>query len=226
MTEKQSITVNPEREMDEKTKQAVEDYGNGKIDIAELRAQTIDSGINWWDARTEPNPHYGPRDNRSRDKGQTYNPFNHPKGKFWQGFLKPTIIKLIGKAAANPWILKTPLFPKVINFVHTQMKERYYEDIFTYDDEFLLFFETFCKSYIDMEFMNGYPRKHDFMYQVVDINMGLCKEDVYYCARFKDFIAKFVRIYNIKYPESNNEGQPVGGIQLTKVEKENIMKWH
>jgi len=195
--QKQSISVNPEREIDEKTKQAVEDYGNGKINIAELRAQTIDSGINWWDARTEPNPHYGPRDNRSRDKGQTYNPFNHPTGRFWQAFLKPTIIKLIGRAAANPWILKTPVVPKVVNFVHTQMKERYYEDIFITDDERLIFLEQFAKSYID--------------------NVGLDKEDVYYRARNLDFINKFVKIFNAKYPN---------GFELTPIEKENITKWH
>ena len=226
MTEKQSITVNPDMVMDEKTKQAVEDYGNGKIDIAELRAQTIDSGINWWDARTEPNPQYGPRDNRSRDKGQTYNPFNHPTGKFWQAFLKPTIIKLIGRVAENPWILKTPVVPKVVNFIHTQMIEKYYSDVFTYDDERLIFIETFLKSYIDMEFMNGYPKKHDFMNQVVDIILGLCKEDIYYRARFLDGLQKFMRLYNAKYPDSDNENKPSGGIPLTALEKENITKWH
>ena len=220
------ITVNPEREMDEKTKQAVKDYGDGKIDIVELRAQTIDSGINWWDARTEPNPHYGPRDNRSRDKGQTYNPFNHPTGRFWQAFLKPTIIKLIGRVAANPWILKTPVVPKVVNFIHSQMKEKYYDDVFTYDDERLIFIETFLKSYIDMEFMNGYPRKYDYMNQVVDIILGLCKEDIYYRARFLDGLQKFMRLYNAKYPDSDSESEPMGGIPLTALEKENIMKWH
>ena len=220
------ITVNPEREMDEKTKQAVKDYGDGKIDIVELRAQTIDSGINWWDARTEPNPHYGPRDNRSRDKGQTYNPFNHPTGRFWQAFLKPTIIKLIGRVAANPWILKTPVVPKVVNFIHSQMKEKYYDDVFTYDDERLIFIETFLKSYIDMEFMNGYPRKYDYMNQVVDIILGLCKEDIYYRARFLDGLQKFMRLYNAKYPDSDSESKPMGGIPLTPLEKENIMKWH
>ena len=224
MTEKQSISVNPNKEMDEKTKQAVEDYGNGNIDITELRAQTIDSGINWWDARTEPNPHYGPRDNRSRDKGQTYNPFNHPTGRFWQSFLKPTIIKLIGKVATNPWILKTPVVPKVVNFVHTQMKEKYYNDVFTYDDERLIFIEQFLKSYIDMEFMNEYPRKHDFMHQVVDIIIGLCKEDIYYRARFIDMTNKFIRICNTKYP--NHSHKPGGGIPLTSLEEENITKWH
>ncbi len=223
---KQSITVNPEREIDDQTKQAVEDYGNGKIDIAELRARTIDSGIKWWDARAEPNPSYGPRDNRSRDKGQTYNPFNHRTGRFWQAFLKPTIIKLIGRVAANPWILKTPVVPKVVNFIHSQMKEKYYGDVFTYDDERLIFIETFLKSYIDMEFMNGYPRKYDYMNQVVDIVLGLCKEDIYYRARFLDGLQKFMRLYNAKYPDSDNESKPMGGIPLTTLEKENIMKWH
>ena len=226
MTEEQSISVNPDKVMDEKTKQAIEDYGNGKIDIKELRAQTIDSGINWWDARTEPNPQYGPRDNRSRDKGQTYNPFNHPTGKFWQAFLKPTIIKLIGRVAANPWILKTPVVPKVVNFIHNQMIEKYYSDVFTYDDERLIFIETFLKSYIDMEFMNGYPRKYDYMNQVVDIVLGLCKEDIYYRARFLDGLQKFMRLYNAKYPDSDSESKPMGGIPLTALEKENIMKWH
>ena len=226
MTEKQSITVNSDKVMDEKTKQAVEDYGNGKIDITELRAQTIDSGIKWWDARAEPNPSYGPSDNRSRDKGQTYNPFNHPTGRFWQRFLKPTIIKLIGRVAVNPWILKTPVVPKVVNFIHTQMIEKYYSDVFTYDDERLIFIETFLKSYIDMEFMNNPPRKHDFMNQVVDIILGLCKEDIYYRARFLDGLQKFIRLYNFKYPDSDNANEPAGGISLTPLEKENIMKWH
>ena len=223
---KQSISVNPDKVMDDQTKQAVEDYGNGKIDIKELRAQTIDSGIDWWDARTEPNPHYGPRDNCSREKGQTYNPFNHPTGRFWQAFLKPTIIKLIGRVAANPWILKTPVVPKVVNFIHTQMEEKYYSDVFTYDDGRLIFIETFLKSYIDMEFMNNPPRKHDFMNQVVDIILGLCKEDIYYRARFLDGLQKFIRLYNFKYPDSDNANEPAGGIPLTPLEKENIMKWH
>jgi hypothetical protein len=206
------------------TMAAIKDYEDGKIDITELRARTIDSGITWWDSTTEAK--YHPADNRSREQGQTYNPFNHPKGRFWQAFIKPTIRMLLEKASKNTWVIKTPMFPRVIKFIHDKMKSNYYDDIFEHTDERLIFIERFMKSYIDMEFMNGYPKKHIFMDQIVDIIIALCKEDIYYRTRFLDFINKFVRLCNAKYPMSENEGERAGGIQLTEAEVLNLTLWH
>ncbi|MCK5216600.1 MAG: hypothetical protein KAJ93_02365 [Methanosarcinales archaeon] len=224
MTEgKRTVQFDPAK-ADANTVSAIKDYEDGKIDITELKARTVDSGITWWDSTTEIK--YRPDDNSSREQGQTYHPFNHKNGMFWQGLIKPTIQMLLEKVSKNTWVMKTPMFPRVIKFIHDKMKSNYYDDIFEHTDERLIFIEQFMKSYIDIEFMNGYPKKHIFMNQIVDIIIALCKEDIYYRTRFIDFINKFVRLCNAKYPMAENEGQQAGGIPLTQKEMENLLKWH
>lgn len=210
--------------VDANTMAAIKDFEDGKIDVTELRERTVENGITWWDSTTESR--YETGDHSSREMGQTYNPFNHRNGQFWQGLIKPTIQILLHKVSKNPWIIKTPIVPRVINFIYEKMKSNYYDDVFEHTDERLIFIERFMKSYIDMEFMNGYPKKHKFMNQVVDIIIALCKEDIYYRTRFIDFINKFVRLSNAKYPMSENEGQMAGGIPLTQKEMENLSQWH
>ena len=220
---KRTVQFDPSK-ADANTLAAIKDYEDGKIDVTELRARTIDSGITWWDSTTESR--YETDDNSSREVGQTYNPFNHRKGQFWQGLIKPTIQMLLEKVSKNTWIIKTPMVPRVINFIHDKMKSNYYDDIFEHTDERLIFIEQFMKSYIDMEFMNGYPKKHKFMNQIVDIIIALCKEDIYYRARFIDFINKFARLSNAKYPMAEREDQIAGGIPLTDKETLNLSQWH
>ncbi len=150
--------------------------------------------VTFWNAKAEENP-LTVNNEGSRSNGFKYNPYHHPKGKFYQGVIKKTIISLI-------------------TMIHKWTTEKYNQNQFVYDDPRLAALDDFTKAYINLNFTVYKDYKDKFMPQIVDIIHGtISKEDIYYRARYFDFINQLIE----QFPK---------GIQLTKEERENLNKWH
>jgi hypothetical protein len=101
-----------------------------------------------------------------------------------------------------------------IDMAHKYTIERYNKNQFIYDDPRLKGVNVFAKNYIKKNFQESGDYKIGFMNKIVDIVLGtICKEDIYYRSRFFDMTNAFVR----EYPN---------GFELTKIEKENVERWH
>jgi hypothetical protein len=178
---------------------AAKKYNNKEITTEELItiAQKFGKDVKFWDMEKESNPKYQDGNNKSR-LGFKWNPFKHPKGIYFQWVIKKTIIKCI-------------------YFVHEQTLKMYDMDQFEYEDNRLIRLDAFTKAYIDMYFTDkvdpNATEKRIYMSKLVDIVHGtLSKEDVYYRARYFDYINKMIK----EFPD---------GFPLTKEERENIEKW-
>ena len=102
---------------------------------------------------------------------------------------------------------------KTIQTIHKGMIKHYDQNIFVYDDPRLITLDIFAKSYIMENFQKDDNYKTVFMCQLVDIVLGLCKEDVYYRARMFAMMRKFV----MHFPKA---------FELSAMEKLNIETWH
>ncbi|KCZ71589.1 hypothetical protein ANME2D_02324 [Candidatus Methanoperedens nitroreducens] len=174
--------------------EAIEKYNKGEVSIEDLSKIVQENGqqIVFWNPASERNPKYLEGDNSSRD-GFIYNPYHHVRGKFFQDVIKKAILK-------------------AIDFAHSAMVKHYDQDAYRYDDLRLAELEKFTKEYIRANFHDSYPYKHDFMMKLVDVVLGLAKEDIYYRARMLDFIQKFRR----GFPE----------MAISPTENDNIERWH
>lgn len=172
---------------------AIAKYNAGELSFENFQKIVAENGnkLAFYAINKERNPQYPEGDNRSR-VGFTYNPSEHPKGRFFQSITKKAILA-------------------AIHFAHNAMCDKYDKDIFIYDDSRLNEIDEFMRTYISEKFKHAYPYKHDFMLQILDIVLGLAKEDIYYRARLFDVINEFRE----EYPKK---------IILTETEKENIDK--
>ena len=178
-------------------KEAVDKYDTKEITVTELSAVIQRLGINtdfWkWNMATEPNPEYDGNE-KSRNYFK-YSCHHNEKGRFYQSVLKKAILAAIDMA-------------------HKHTLERYNKNQFVYDDPRLKSVNGWTKKYIKENFQESGEYKIGFMSKIIDIALGtICKEDIYYRARFFDMVNKFVK----EYPN---------GFELTKIEKENVERWH
>jgi hypothetical protein len=178
--------------------EAISKYDAKEITVSELSEVIQRLGVNvdfWkWNMATEVNPQYPDGNEKSRNYFK-WSAHHNEKGKFYQSVIKKIILSAIDMA-------------------HKYTLERYNKNQFIYDDTRLDSVEKFAKNYINKNFQESGDYKIEFMGKIIDIALGtICKEDIYYRARFFDMVNKFIE----EYPN---------GFELTKIEKENVERWH
>ncbi len=117
-----------------------------------------------------------------------------------------------GKFFQNVW---KKIVLKTINFLHSSLMKKYDNQIYVYEDPFMIEIDIFMTEYINSNFQDGGNGKYykiPFMLKVKDIPFGISKEDIYYRARLKKCINEFVQ----KYPN---------GFELTDAEIRNLEMW-
>lgn len=171
---------------------ALKKYNHKEINTDELGEIVKKEGaqLSFWNREKDRHPAYPENDNRSRT-GFLFDPYRHEKGKFFQHVTKKAILR-------------------AIYFAHKAMTKHYDKDAYVYDDPRLNALNDFLHAYMDTHFADEYT--HDFMPKVVDIILGLMKEDIRYRARFLDLLTELGKMY----PD---------GFQLTENEKDNIKRW-
>ena len=129
--------------------------------------------------------------------GFQHSPYHNPLGKIMQAKAKPMI-------------------RKAIKLAHWYIENRYGKEPFRYDSEFTRFVDDRLHAYIDQNFAQDEKLKVEMMHDIRDIAGFMCKEDLFYRARFKDFINKFVIEFNDRYPD---------GVKLTEHETHSLALW-
>ncbi len=196
-----------------------------QLDLArqELEKNVVLNGgaVKRWDMTKEENP-LAPGQ-QTCQVGFRYNPTYHEKGMFFQTVTKGMIRFGIEVAYfvfhLNPkfWTSKfiRKFYYKVlylaIGFSRDALVEKYNEKAFVYDDNRLKEIDKFAKEYFLEYFFDYYPHKYAMMCKVLDIILGLSKEDVAYFPRLVDFYNKFAAKY--------------GEIELLPNEKENLKQF-
>ena len=151
-------------------------------------AKTAGRKVNIWDKPTQRHPNYPPGKEGSRI-GFTYDP-KHSKGKFFE--------KSIKKVA---W--------KTIEYIHKKML-KYDENIFIFDDARLAACQDFGLAFIASHASHSHVRA--ILYgKLLDIFLGLQKEDLRYRALFFHGFNELVKVYK--------------KFELTSAEKDNIKRW-
>lgn len=175
--------------------EALVKFNSKEITVDELEGIMVRSGRRheFYLTAKDRNPRYPKGNNESR-AGFLKNCYTHTAGRVFQNVEKKIILN-------------------AIDFAHELMRKKYDEDIYVYDDPRLKALDTFMKAYIAVNFQDSKGYKDVFMQKLVDIALGLCKEDIYYRARLFDIIKAFVA----QYPK---------GFELTAEEDKNIEEWH
>lgn len=176
-------------------KEIINDFDAGKLTYDQFKVKINETGakVHLWNPITDAHPE-SKGNNNSRNHLK-YDCGNHPKGKILASIIKPSILAAISLA-------------------HSYWVKKYDKDAFVYDDLRLIALDKFLKEYISENLtQGGYDNnyKGKFMFKLVDIFCGLCKEDIYYRSRIFDLINKFT-------------GRIV--FQLTTEEMANIEQWH
>ena len=171
-------------------KKAIGLYNKGNISKEELESIAKNAGrkVTIWDKKEERNIYYPPGDNRSRI-GFTYDP-KHKKGKFMEKIIKRTI-----------W--------KSVEFIHRKML-KYDENVFLFDDARLNAIQDFAFGFIDQHGAHSPPRAKLYR-QMIDVCLGMCKEDLRYRSLGFQFYNEIVLALR--------------KIDLTEGEKDNIKRW-
>lgn len=164
----------------------VQQCNEGKITVQELAARLAADGkrLQICDMSKDRHPAYPDGNNESRS-GFTYNPYYHPKGKFFQNIVKKALLKCI-------------------DWAHTAIVKGYDMDAYKYDDPRLQAINTYMRGYIGTNFIESKPYKFDFMNKMVDIFMFMCKEDIYYRARILDMFKNMPHDYELTQLEIEN----------------------
>ena len=173
-------------------KAAIQKFNKSEITKEELEAIAKVTGrkVTIWDKTTQRHPNY-PNSNQQSRIGFTYDP-KHKKGKFLNNIIKKVI-----------W--------KSVEFVHRKLIKQYDSEIFIYDDARLGALNDFLYAFIDQHGSHSPPRAKLYR-QMVDIFLGLMKEDLRYRALFFQCF---------------NEGHVAfRKFELTIAEKDNIKRWH
>jgi hypothetical protein len=178
--------------------EAIDKYDAKEITVSELSEVIQRLGVKvdfWkWNMATEVNPEYPDGNEKSRNYFK-WSCHHNETGKFYQSVIKKIILSTIDMA-------------------HKYTLERYNKKQFVYDDPRLKGVNMWAKRYINKNFQESGEYKIGFMNKIIDIALGtICKEDIYYRARFFDMVNEFIK----EYPN---------GFELTKIEKENVERWH
>jgi hypothetical protein len=174
-------------------------FQEGRISVNTFAQKMRENGQNpeFW-LRPENQNCVGKPGNDSRN-GFKFNCYTTKRGLFFQNVIKKAILK-------------------AIDFAHSSFQKNYDKDIFVYDDERLqklnAFGEYIISSYFSDSSAKGY--KDVFMRKILDIVLGLAKEDVYYRAREFSALNDLVSWMKKNYPN---------GIPLTDGEHKNIIDY-
>jgi hypothetical protein len=95
-----------------------------------------------------------------------------------------------------------PIFSVAVNRVHSGMKGRYDKFVFIYSDPRLLFLSRFAKDFIKDNIDNS--SDIDMFNKIIDISLGIMKEDIYYRVRVFELINKFME-ENVKFVLTDEE---------------------
>ncbi len=118
------------------------------------------------------------------------------KGRFFQNILKKHILREIDKVHSaglnNSDITHLRL---AVSTIHFSWRRGYDKDAFVYADPRLKALDKYLKEYISSNLVDEYPHDHDFLFKLVDITLGLAKEDSYYRSRLVDFADEFRKTY-------------------------------
>jgi hypothetical protein len=159
-------------------------FEKNEISIQKFREELQKRGgkIEFWDYATDKNP---TADLEHAETGFKYNPFYHKKGKFFQGIVKPAILK-------------------AISFAHNGILKQYDQTSFDVKDPRLKEIKEIAMDYIGENFQHAHPYKSDFMTQIVDIVIFMMEEDDYYGARLLDLLNRLPRDIELTEHEKNN----------------------
>lgn len=133
-------------------------------------AQEHGCNVAFWNPVTEPHP--ATIGNNLSRIGSKYDFNNHPKGKYLQNVIKKVFLAAIGTG-------------------HSLWQKKYDKDCFKYDDPRLAQLDDYLKNHIKETVSEGIGYKDVFMLQMVDLSLGMMKEDIYYRAVIFDFINTF-----------------------------------
>ncbi len=124
--------------------------------------------------------------------GFLYHHAFHQKGRFFQNTLKKQILREINSIHASG-ITENNIghIRTLVSTVHFSWRKLYDKNAFVYSDPRLIKLDSFIKKYISTNLENEPPLDHDFLFKVVDIALGIAKEDTYYRARLIDFLNTF-----------------------------------
>jgi hypothetical protein len=91
-----------------------------------------------------------------------------------------------------------------VNKVHSDLKGKYDKDMYIYSDPRLLFLDKFAKEFIKDNVKS--KSNIDLLNKIVDIALGLCKEDIYYRVRVLEFLNRFME-ENVRFVLTEEEEQ-------------------
>ncbi len=118
------------------------------------------------------------------------------KGRFFQNILKKHILGEIDKVHKNGLNESNLNHLRIaVNTIHFSMRRMYDKDAFVYSDPRLNALDKYLKEYVSTNIIDEYSYDHDFLFKLVDISLGLAKEDSYYRSRLVDFADKFRKTY-------------------------------
>ena len=114
------------------------------------------------------------------------------KGQFFQNTLKKHILKVIDRMHSDGLTESDINHLRIaITTIHFSWRKLYDRDAFVYSDPRLKALNTYLKSYISSHISDELPYNHDLLFKIVDISLGMAKEDSYYRARLVDFADVF-----------------------------------
>ncbi len=157
---------------EETLKSALKKVQAGEIKPKEFRLIALEHGMTatFWDAKTESHP--AAQGNNLSRIGFEFDAYHHPKGQFFQNVIKKIFLTAIGTG-------------------HSLWRQKYSKDCFKYDDARLNQLDIYLKEHIKNTVSEGIGYKDPFMNQLVDLTLGMMKEDIYYRAVIFDFINTF-----------------------------------
>ncbi len=114
------------------------------------------------------------------------------KGQFFQNTLKKHILKVIDRIHSGGLAESDINHLRIaITTIHFSWRRLYDKDAFVYSDPRLKALDKYLKSYIASHIADEVPYNHELLFKIVDISLGMAKEDSYYRARLVDFADSF-----------------------------------
>lgn len=189
-----------EREM--RARELIQAHKNGELGFDDFKEQMRELGIGVFDPRSDPDPRWA--DNNASRVGFTYNPYHHPRGKYYQDVIKIGMIKALdlmyalggGGSRVKAWAIDRA-FGLSTWAVHKLQREEYHSDIYKFEDPRLQFIRRELQDVIVSEFSHQ-RRKCQFMLKALDIVLSLMKEDIYYRPRFLKVMERIGIAYSIR----------------------------
>lgn len=118
------------------------------------------------------------------------------KGRFFQNTLKKHIQREIDAVHDSGFSESNLNHLRIaVTTIHFSWRRLYDRDAFVYSDPRLKALDTYLKSYISKNLVDEMLCNHDFLFKIIDIVLGLAKEDSYYRSRLMDFADTFRKAY-------------------------------